>query len=97
MRPDGVTASGFRGGGSQAPASQHAACKKCEIFFVGGDMDVPTVTAARIGQLQNRDGERNQLAFGRLPYLALSKPAEDSAMDQSGRAQPVQISLQGRW
>ncbi|WP_059750805.1 alkaline phosphatase [Thiobacillus denitrificans] len=45
------------------------------IFFVGDGMGVSTVTAARIleGQLQNRDGERNQLAFERLPYLALSK------------------------
>ncbi|MCB5190562.1 alkaline phosphatase [Methylobacillus arboreus] len=45
------------------------------ILFVGDGMGVSTVTAARIleGQLQGRDGERNKLAFEKLPYLALSK------------------------
>lgn len=45
------------------------------ILFVGDGMGVSTVTAARIleGQLEGRDGERNQLGFEQLPYLALSK------------------------
>ncbi|MCB5186095.1 alkaline phosphatase [Methylobacillus gramineus] len=45
------------------------------ILFVGDGMGVSTVTAARIlqGQLEGRDGEGNQLAFEKLPYLALSK------------------------
>ncbi len=45
------------------------------ILFVGDGMGVSTVTAARIfeGQQKGLDGERNKLAFEKLPYLALSK------------------------
>lgn len=45
------------------------------ILFVGDAMGVSTVTAARIleGQMQGKDGEKNALAFEKLPYLALSK------------------------
>lgn len=45
------------------------------ILFVGDGMGVSTVTAARIfeGQMKNIDGERNLLAFEKLPYVAMSK------------------------
>ena len=45
------------------------------ILFVGDGMSVPTVTAARIFDGQNKgvDGESNKLSFEELPYLALSK------------------------
>jgi len=45
------------------------------ILFVGDGMGLATITASRIfeGQRKGLDGERNQLAFEHLPYLALSK------------------------
>jgi alkaline phosphatase len=45
------------------------------ILFVGDGMGISTVTAARIfeGQQKGLDGERNKLAFEKLPYVALSK------------------------
>ena len=45
------------------------------ILFVGDGMGISTVTAARIfeGQQKGIDGEGNQLAFEKLPYVALSK------------------------
>lgn len=45
------------------------------ILFLGDGMSIPTVTAARIykGQLQKEDGENNQLAFDKFPYVGLSK------------------------
>lgn len=54
------------------PNNQQA---KNVILFVGDGMGISTVTAARIfeGQQKGIDGEGNQLAFEKLPYLALSK------------------------
>ncbi|WP_163831039.1 alkaline phosphatase [Spartinivicinus ruber] len=45
------------------------------ILFVGDGMGVSTVTAARIldGQLKEKAGEENLLAFEKLPYVGLSK------------------------
>ena len=45
------------------------------ILFVGDGMGISTITAARIfeGQQKGLDGERNKLAFEKLPYVALSK------------------------
>ncbi len=45
------------------------------ILFVGDGMGISTITAGRIfeGQQKGIDGEGNQLAFEKLPYLALSK------------------------
>lgn len=45
------------------------------ILFVGDGMGISTVTGARIfeGQQKGIDGERNLLAFEKLPYVALSK------------------------
>lgn len=54
------------------PNNQRA---KNVILFVGDGMGISTVTAARIfeGQQKGIDGEGNQLAFEKLPYVALSK------------------------
>jgi len=48
------------------------------IVFIGDGMGVSTVTAARIldGQLRGQTGEENQLAFERLPHVALIKTYE---------------------
>lgn len=45
------------------------------ILFIGDGLDVPTVTAARIfdGQQRGASGEENLLSFERLPYRALLK------------------------
>ena len=45
------------------------------ILFVGDGMSPTTVTAARIlaGQRAGGSGEEHQLAFEKLPYLALSQ------------------------
>lgn len=45
------------------------------ILFIGDGMGISTITGSRIfeGQQRGVDGERNQLAFEKLPYLALSK------------------------
>lgn len=63
------------------------------IFFVGDGMGVSTVTAARIleGQLAGRDGERNQLAFETLPYVALSKTY--SANQQTPDSAPTMTAM----
>ncbi len=57
---------------SVKPNEQQA---KNVILFVGDGMGVSTVTAARIfeGNQKGMDGEGNQLAFEKLPYLGLSK------------------------
>jgi alkaline phosphatase len=43
------------------------------ILFIGDGMGISTITGGRIfeGQQKNADGERNQLAFEKLPYLGL--------------------------
>ncbi|WP_230346964.1 alkaline phosphatase [Methylobacillus methanolivorans] len=63
------------------------------ILFVGDGMGVSTVTAARIleGQLKGRDGERNKLAFEKLPYLALSKTY--SANQQTSDSAPTMTAI----
>jgi alkaline phosphatase len=63
------------------------------ILFVGDGMGVATVTAARIleGQMAGRDGERNQLAFEKLPYLALSKTY--SANQQTSDSAPTMTAM----
>lgn len=63
------------------------------IFFVGDGMGVSTVTAARIlqAQLQGGDGERNQLAFEKLPHLALSKTY--SANQQTSDSAPTMTAM----
>lgn len=63
------------------------------ILFVGDGMGISTITAARIlqGQMQGRDGERNQLAFERLPYLALSKTY--SANQQTPDSAPTMTAI----
>ena len=45
------------------------------ILFIGDGMGLSTITAARIleGQLRNKRGEENYLAFERFPFLALTK------------------------
>ncbi len=45
------------------------------ILFIGDGMGISTITGARIfeGQQRGVDGERNLLAFEKLPYVALSK------------------------
>jgi len=45
------------------------------ILFVGDGMSVPTVTAARIyeGQKRGIDGESNNLAVDKFPFVALAK------------------------
>lgn len=63
------------------------------ILFVGDGMGVSTVTAARIleGQLNGRDGEKNSLAFEKLPYLALSKTY--SANQQTSDSAPTMTAM----
>ncbi len=63
------------------------------ILFVGDGMGVSTVTASRIleGQLQGRDGEKNSLAFEKLPYLALSKTY--SANQQTSDSAPTMTAM----
>lgn len=63
------------------------------ILFVGDGMGVSTVTGARIfeGQEKGIDGERNQLAFEKLPYLALSKTY--SANQQTSDSAPTMTAM----
>jgi alkaline phosphatase len=63
------------------------------ILFVGDGMGVSTVTAARIlqGQMAGRDGERNQLSFEQLPYVALSKTY--SANQQTSDSAPTMTAM----
>ena len=63
------------------------------ILFVGDGMGVSTVTAARIfeGQQKGIDGESNQLAFEKLPYVALSKTY--SANQQTPDSAPTMTAI----
>ena len=63
------------------------------ILIVGDGMGVSTVTAARIleGQLNNRDGESNRLAFEQLPHFALSVTA--SANQQTSDSAPIATAM----
>jgi len=63
------------------------------ILFVGDGMGISTITAARIfeGQQQGIDGEGNQLAFEKLPYLALSKTY--SANQQTPDSAPTMTAM----
>jgi alkaline phosphatase len=63
------------------------------ILFVGDGMGVSTVSAARIfeGQQKGVDGERNKLAFEKLPYVALSKTY--SANQQTSDSAPTMTAM----
>lgn len=63
------------------------------ILFVGDGMGVSTVTAARIleGQMADRDGEFNRLAFERFGYLAHSVTA--SANQQTSDSAPTATAM----
>ncbi|MDI1299048.1 alkaline phosphatase [Methylotenera sp.] len=63
------------------------------ILFVGDGMGISTVTAARIfeGQQKGLDGERNKLAFEKLPYVALSKTY--SANQQTSDSAPTMTAI----
>lgn len=63
------------------------------ILFVGDGMGISTITAARIfeGQQKGIDGEGNQLAFEKLPYLALSKTY--SANQQTPDSAPTMTAI----
>ena len=63
------------------------------ILFIGDGMGISTVTASRIleGQIQGRDGEKNSLAFEKLPYLALSKTY--SANQQTSDSAPTMTAI----
>lgn len=63
------------------------------ILFVGDGMGISTITASRIfeGQRKGEDGERNQLAFEHLPYLALSKTY--SANQQTSDSAPTMTAI----
>ena len=63
------------------------------ILFVGDGMGISTITASRIfeGQRKGMDGERNQLAFEHLPYLALSKTY--SANQQTSDSAPTMTAI----
>lgn len=63
------------------------------IFFVGDGMGISTITAARIfeGQQKGLDGEGNQLAFEKLPYVALSKTY--SANQQTPDSAPTMTAM----
>lgn len=72
------------------PKQQRA---KNVILFVGDGMGVATITAARIfeGQQKGIDGEGNQLAFEKLPYVALSKTY--SANQQTADSAPTMTAI----
>ena len=63
------------------------------ILFLGDGMGIATVTAARIleGQQRGLSGEENQLAFERLPYVALSKTY--SANQQTPDSAPTMSAI----
>ncbi len=63
------------------------------ILFVGDGMGISTITAARIfeGQQKGLDGERNKLAFEKLPYVALSKTY--SANQQTSDSAPTMTAM----
>jgi alkaline phosphatase len=72
------------------PNLKHA---KNVILFLGDGMGISTITAARIfeGQQKGIDGERNQLAFEKLPYVALSKTY--SANQQTSDSAPTMTAI----
>jgi alkaline phosphatase len=72
------------------PNNRHA---KNVILFVGDGMGISTITASRIfeGQEKGLDGERNQLSFEKLPYLALSKTY--SANQQTSDSAPTMTAI----
>ena len=63
------------------------------ILFIGDGMGVSTVTGSRIFEGQHRgiDGERNKLAFEKLPYVALSKTY--SANQQTPDSAPTMTAI----
>ena len=63
------------------------------ILFLGDGMGISTVTAARIleGQQRGMSGEDNQLAFEKLPYVALSKTY--SANQQTSDSAPTMSAI----
>lgn len=63
------------------------------ILFVGDGMGISTITGSRIfeGQQKGIDGERNQLAFEKLPYVALSKTY--SANQQTPDSAPTMTAM----
>lgn len=63
------------------------------ILFIGDGMGISTVTGSRIfeGQQRGVDGERNQLAFEKLPYVALSKTY--SANQQTSDSAPTMSAI----
>src|SRR5882672_1560515 len=63
------------------------------ILFLGDGMGISTVTAARIleGQQHGLPGEDNQLAFEKLPYVALSKTY--SANQQTSDSAPTMSAI----
>lgn len=63
------------------------------ILFIGDGMGISTITGGRIfeGQQKNADGERNQLAFEKLPYLGLSKTY--SANQQTPDSAPTMSAI----
>jgi alkaline phosphatase len=63
------------------------------ILFLGDGMGIATVTAARIleGQQRGLPGEENQLAFERLPHVALSKTY--SANQQTPDSAPTMSAI----
>lgn len=63
------------------------------ILFVGDGMGISTITGGRIfeGQQRGLDGERNQLAFEQLPYVALSKTY--SANQQTPDSAPTMTAI----
>ncbi|MGV3582203.1 MAG: alkaline phosphatase [Methylophilus sp.] len=72
------------------PELSHA---KNVILFIGDGMGISTITASRIfeGQQKGLDGERNQLSFETLPYLALSKTY--SANQQTSDSAPTMTAM----
>ncbi len=72
------------------PNTQHA---KNVILFLGDGMGISTITASRIfeGQQKGQEGERNQLAFEKLPYLSLSKTY--SANQQTPDSAPTMTAI----
>ena len=80
-----------------APPRGHA---RNAIVFIGDGMGVSTVTAARIldGQLRGQPGEENQLAFERLPYVALIKTYETNQQvaDSAGTVTAILTGVKTR-
>jgi alkaline phosphatase len=70
------------------------------VLFIGDGMGVSTVTAARIldGQLRGEMGEENQLAFERLPHVALIKTYETNQQvaDSAGTATAMLTGVKTR-